>query len=214
MTISGPLSCGSTANTARPCLVWMVTALLSLLAVGCQPVERGKVYHYEQADTRENQVAAAERSYRLALGQIRLEDYASARQNLEAATRYNPRFGQAFNNLGWVYFREDNLHQAEWAFRKAASLMPRDARPLSNLGLVMERGSRWDQAVTLHQKALDIDPGNVHFVARLARARVKRGDDDDELRALLKKVENDGPGGPWPVWAQGEIERRAKDHPL
>ena len=213
MTIFGPPSCGSMAElTARR--VRLLAMVLLLFAAGCQSVQRGKVYRYQQADTREAQVASAKRSYRLALGQIRLQDYASARQNLEAATRYDPRFGKAFNNLGWVYFHEDNLYQAEWAFRRAAALMSRDPRPLSNLGLVMERESRWDEAVELHRRTRTLEPSNVHFAARLARARVKRGDDDPQLRALLEEVERGSPGGSWPAWARREIDRRDAAPPL
>lgn len=161
---------------ALPCLLGAAV----LFAGGCQAASKGKVYRYEQETQRPAQVKRAKEAYTLAMQQLAVDDTQTARVNLEAATRYDPKFGSAFNNLGWIYFHEDNMYQAAWAFQRAAELRPRDARPVSNLGLVLERGGRWKEALELHERAGRLDLRNPHYRTRADRARkqvVKNGDE-------------------------------------
>ena len=144
-----------------------------LFAGGCKTASKGKIYRYEQETERPAQVERAREAYDLAMQQLQIDDAQSARVNLEAATRYDPNFGSAFNNLGWIYFHEDNMYQAAWAFQRASELRPTDARPLSNLGLVLERGARWKEAFDLHERAARLDRGNPHYLARVARTRAE-----------------------------------------
>jgi len=189
---------------------WVVSALLALtflVSVGCAP-KSGKVYRYEQAASSADERRKADAAYNLALDQIQSHNPAEARQNLEAATRYDPAFGKAFNNLGCLHLDASDLYQAAWAFRRAAKLMPSSPAPLTNLGLVMERGGRWDEAIDLHTKALRLDRANPKYTARLARAKVRRGDRDEETVELLEKVQQQGPGDDWPRWARRELRRQ------
>lgn len=210
----------SSRNTLGPTPVnptRRLAATLLLLAgfagAGCAAANRGKVYRFENGEPPKVERQRARAAYAVAQDQIALDDLVSARQNLEAATRYDPEYGRAWNNLGWLYFKEDNLYQAAWAFRQAETLLPREPTPLTNLALVMERGARWDEAVQLHERALRLDPGNVHYAARLARARVRRGDRDAETRDLLDEVSRRPPSAEWGAWAQKTRDGREADPP-
>ena len=152
-----------------PCLLGAAL----LFAGGCKAASKGKVYRYEQETEKPAQLKRAQEAYKLAMQQLAVDDTQTARVNLEAATRYDPTFGSAFNNLGWIYFHEENMYQAAWAFQRAVDLRPRDARPVSNLGLVLERGGRWNEALELHERAARLDRQNPHYRTRVTRARAE-----------------------------------------
>ncbi len=187
MAINGQPRCGLRNNVqklttlqsrgAALCLRrWALPCLLGaamLLGGGCQTASKGKVYRYEQETQRPEQQKRAQEAYKLAMQQLAVDDTQTARVNLEAATRYDPNFGAAFNNLGWIYFHEENMYQAAWAFQRAVDLRPRDARAVSNLGLVLERGARWKEALELHERAARLDRENPHYRTRVARAQAK-----------------------------------------
>ena len=128
---------------------------------------------------------------------------------LERATAADPGYGPAANNLGIARMRLGQPAAAAAAFERAGELMPRAAPPRDNLGLLFESAGRFDDAVRCYDAAAALAPGDVESVANGARARVRRGDRTDELRAMLERVAGDPRPG-WSGWARAELARRPR----
>jgi Flp pilus assembly protein TadD len=114
-------------------------------------------------------------------------------------------YGPAHNNLGKAYFHQDKLYLAAWEFQYAMKLMPNTPEPRNNLGLVFESAGKLDDAVASYDEAMRLEPDNVQFIGNLARARVRRGDRDDDLRELLDKLVMRETRPDWADWARGQL---------
>lgn len=70
----------------------------------------------------------------------------------------NPKYPYAFNNLGTVYFAQDDKRNAEKCFRKAITLNPGIASFYINLGTLYFEWKRPEKGMAALHKALEIDP--------------------------------------------------------
>jgi Tfp pilus assembly protein PilF len=114
-------------------------------------------------------------------------------------------YGPAHNNLGTVYLHQNNLYLAAWEFQYAAKLMPYQPQPKSNLGLVLETAGKLNEAVAQYDDALKIEPDNPQFLGNDARARVRRGDNDQKIRDLLQRVIEVDTRLDWVDWARQRL---------
>lgn len=62
------------------------------------------------------------------------------------------------NNLGTVYWKQDNVAAAEREWQEALGLAPRNAIILNNLGLVRTKQERYAEAVDYFQRAMHLKP--------------------------------------------------------
>jgi Tfp pilus assembly protein PilF len=134
-------------------------------------------------------------------------DHAGAEAALKAALAADLMCGPAHNNLGKVYFRQGKLYLAAWEFQYAMKLMPNQPEPPNNLGLVFEAAGKLDDAAESYGKAVALEPENIHALGNLARARVRRGDRDADLRALLEKLVLRETRPDWLAWERGVLSR-------
>lgn len=116
-------------------------------------------------------------------------------------------YGPAHNNLGKVYYFQEDYYNAAWEFEYAIRLMPRHAAPRNNLGLVLERAGELDQAVDRYREAVGLDGDNVTFRANLARALIHRGDRTAEVRNLLEEILATDTRADWLIWARNQLSR-------
>lgn len=147
----------------------------------------------------------ARRDNETALELMAKEDYAGAEPLLRNALSEDVMFGPAHNNLGLVYFHQSRLYLAAWEFQYAAKLMPNQPEARNNLGLVFEAGGKLDQAIETYDQALKLEPDNAQFIGNDARARVRRGDRDKELRGLLERVVAVDTRPDWVQWARQQL---------
>jgi Flp pilus assembly protein TadD len=138
-------------------------------------------------------------------------DLAGAEAALKAALAADRTWGPAHNNLGKVYFqqsdRQSNLYLAAREFDFAMKLMPNQPEPPNNLGMVFERVGKLDDAVEQYGKAVAVEPDHVQAIGNLARARIKRGDRDADVRALLGKLVLRDTRPEWLAWARSTLAR-------
>jgi len=87
------------------------------------------------------------------------DDLEHAEAQIALALEYNPRFTEAWVNLGLVELRRGRLDAAERDFRKAEELNPDLPAPFQALGLLEERRGRLDKAEERYRDALRVDPG-------------------------------------------------------
>lgn len=111
-------------------------------------------------------------------------------------------FGSAHNNLGKVYYQQEDWYRAAWEFEYATRLLPRRAEPHNNLGLVLERAGELDRAIDCYRKAVGLDPRRIEYRGNLVRALCRRGDRTSEVRTLLREVLEEDTRIQWRTWAE------------
>ncbi|MEM1108464.1 MAG: tetratricopeptide repeat protein [Planctomycetota bacterium] len=149
----------------------------------------------------------AQTAYELGLAKIGVGNLDAAEVHFRDAIDADVSHGPAHNNLGKIQYQNRQLRDAALSFQRAAENMPFRPEPANNLGLVFEAGNRLDAAVREYEKALSLDSENLVYVGNLARARVKRGDDDASLRRQLWQIADNDSREPWVEWARKQIDR-------
>jgi tetratricopeptide (TPR) repeat protein len=131
-----------------------------------------------------------------------------AKKNYEAAVKLDPKFPQAINNLGTVYYSRKNYRKAMKCYRKALKLNPQSASIWVNLGSAYFAKHNIKRAAQCYDKAMAIDPlvfehrssygtlleersveDRAKFHLYLAKAYAQRGDKDKALNYLRKALE-------------------------
>lgn len=176
----------------------LFAAALLCAAIGCAPSEQA---------ARDASLSQARADNEKAFVLIEEGKYADAEALLRGALEADPNFGQARNNLGLVYYHLGNLYQAAWEFEQAAKLMPNRGEPHNNLGLVYERAGQLNRAIDAYTQARQYDLASTEFLANLARARVRRGDIDVDIRQLLEQLVLRETRSDWRDWARNTLAR-------
>ncbi len=187
-------------------LTTLVLVFATALLTGCNSRSRSARPDYETISdpiNRNTELALRENARAMALYEEGKLDEAEA--SLRSALKADVMFGPAHNNLGKVYFEQKKYYLAAWEFEYAAKLMPHRSEPRSNLGLVFEAVGRLDDAVVAYTQALEIGPENTKAIGNLARARVRRGDRDDEVHELLQAVVMKDDRPEWVAWARDQL---------
>jgi tetratricopeptide (TPR) repeat protein len=83
---------------------------------------------------------------------------AHAKLQYEKALSLDPKYAEAINNLGTVYYGEKNYHKAETCYRKALRLKPQTASFYSNLGTAYFADHKYKQGLQAYQSAFGLDP--------------------------------------------------------
>src|SRR5438094_379686 len=136
-----------------------------------------------------------------------------AESHLKRALEADLMYGPAHNNMGLVYYHQGKLYPAAWEFQSAIKLMPYQPEPRNNLGLVFEKAGKMQDAVEAYTKARQIQPDNPEFLANLARAKVRRGDRDEETRKLLEELVFTDSRPEWTDWARLNLFRMERESP-
>ena len=82
----------------------------------------------------------------------------SARRNYEKACKLNPKYSEAINNLGTVWYARKNYRRAIGYYKRALDLTPKSASIHSNLGTAYFARKKYDLAMASYQTALELDP--------------------------------------------------------
>ncbi len=140
--------------------------------------------------------------HEVAVLQLDQGDLSAAEAVLKRALAADPLHGPSYNNLGLIYLEQGRLYLAAWQFQRAMELMPQQVQPRNNLGLVLEEARKLDEAVETYREALALQPNQPEVLGNLARARLRRGDDDPELLDQLQQSSLQHPDPTWRAWAQ------------
>jgi tetratricopeptide (TPR) repeat protein len=81
-----------------------------------------------------------------------------AKLQYEKALSLSPKYSEALNNLGTVYYGEKDYHRAEGFYKKALRLKPDCASFYSNLGTAYFAERKYKQGVAAYEHAFAIDP--------------------------------------------------------
>jgi tetratricopeptide (TPR) repeat protein len=117
----------------------------------------------------------------LAAGDLEL-----AEARVALALEYNPRFTEAWVNLGLVEMRRDDVERARRDFLKARELNPDLPAPHHALGLLSEREGHPEEAERRYRAALKVDPGFAPARINLARILFDRGNLYDAREQFMR----------------------------
>lgn len=184
----------------------LLLLLASTLLAACQPHNLPAQSDYQTVGKVPNRdTDKAQQSNDEALKLLDKKDYAGAERLLKQALAQDVMFGPAHNNLGLLYFRQSKLYLAAWEFQYATKLMPGHPEARNNLGLVFEASGKLEQAIGSYEEAMKAEPDNAQFVGNLARARIRRGDSDTDVRPLLEKLVAIDTRPDWTHWAREKL---------
>lgn len=95
-----------------------------------------------------------------------------AKKDYQRALRLKPRYPEAMNNLGTIYYARKDYGEAERLYRRALKLMPRSAAVYNNLGAAYFAQGNYKKGAKAYRTAFAIDPavfgnGSFHSVSAL-----------------------------------------------
>ncbi|MBC8165385.1 MAG: tetratricopeptide repeat protein, partial [Bryobacteraceae bacterium] len=82
----------------------------------------------------------------------------SARRYYQAALKLDPRYSEALNNLGTIFYAKKNYRRAVSQYNKALKLAPGSASIHSNLGTALFARKKYPEALASYERALALDP--------------------------------------------------------
>ncbi len=108
----------------------------------------------------------------LAIINRELRRYDRSIEFAKRATSQDPRFGAAWNTMGYSYlFKRDYVNAID-AFKRYAEAEPASANPHDSLGDTYTEAHLYDEAIEAYQKAFEIQPNFFEFSALWKRAEV------------------------------------------
>jgi tetratricopeptide (TPR) repeat protein len=121
-------------------------------------------------------------------GQVQLlkENFASAIEHFDAAVRYNPKDGAAYNDRALCMVEIGIIDGAFEYFDKGISVEPDYATVYHNKGWLLNNIGRHTEAIACLRKALKLEPGRAVTYDNLADAFYNLGDHKAALKAYRK----------------------------
>jgi tetratricopeptide (TPR) repeat protein len=113
-------------------------------------------------------------------------DLEKAEARIALALEYNPRFTEAWVNLGTIEMDRGNFARAHRDFVKARDLNPDLATPHHALGLLADREESGADAERNYRAALRVDPGFAPARVNLARRLFERGAVEEAREQFLR----------------------------
>ena len=98
------------------------------------------------------------------------QNWKKAQEHLDKAIAIAPQYATAYNNLGVLYAKTNDLPHEEEALKKAIAADDHFAPAFVNYGKMCILQKNFPQAETLLQKAVTVEPGNVESLMLLADA--------------------------------------------
>jgi len=179
--------------------------LLAACAGGCnKPAER-ILTPQESRAIKEKRAAEAKKWNQEGLAHP--NDLEKQEEFFRKALEASPDFGEAQNNLGSVYLRQQRFYDAALAFQRAAHFLPQDAGPRYNLGLTFQKVGKYEEAAEEYRKALALAPDDLQVIENLAVVLLRAGAKPEETVILLEKALLMETRPEWTKWIRLQISR-------
>lgn len=115
-------------------------------------------------------------------------DFATARKQLEEATRRDPNNAVAFAYLGTAYTRLGDMPSAEAAFRRSVELNPRDVSTRFQLAVVYFTEHKLNDAASTMRQLIEIQPNDPELHEFLAQVLAAQGSTDEAQQEHAKAM--------------------------
>lgn len=142
---------GSLRGKSRPATVDRQLALARLSERHGQPGKAEQIYQNVISKS-PNEVVAHQR---LAILAAKRGQFDAAMEHFENAKRAGQPSAQLLGDIGYAYYLQHKLPEAESHFREALQADPSDTRARTNLGLVLGEQGRFDESLVEFQQAGD-----------------------------------------------------------
>ncbi|HIF9128096.1 TPA: type IV pilus biogenesis/stability protein PilW [Photobacterium damselae] len=128
---------------------WTMYPLLCGLLMGCVTVNENG------GTTQEfNSTEAAEARITLGLGYLQAGQWQRAKENLDLALKYAPKYYRAQNAMAFYYQKVDENAEAEAMYKKALQDSPKNGDVLNNYGVFLCSEARYDEAINAFEQAI------------------------------------------------------------
>jgi tetratricopeptide (TPR) repeat protein len=107
------------------------------------------------------------------------------------ANNNDPAFDKAYNTLGVIYHRHNDLAQAERAFRYVLEREQANAAALSNLAQLLREQGRSAEADALYRQLTHVEPNPPFHFFNLGQAAMARGDFKTAHDLFAKELDRD-----------------------
>ena len=119
-------------------------------------------------------------------------DTSAAIQELQSVIAEYPEFMLAYNEMGVLYLKLNELQKADDALQAATKLEPKAFMPKMNRGIVLVTQKRYAEAETLLREVVKVKPDLAVAHYFLGQAVAYLGNFDEAEKELLKAVELGG----------------------
>jgi Tfp pilus assembly protein PilF len=116
-------------------------------------------------------------------------DFEKAEARIALALEYNPRFTEAWVNLGMIEMSRGNFERAQHDFVKARDLNPDLPAPHHALGVLADHQGLASVAERFYRAALKVDPGFAPARINLARRLFEDGALEEAREQFLRATE-------------------------
>ena len=149
--------------------------------------------------------------YRKAQDRLREEDVSVAMEHLEQAIEIAPKFLEAINFLGTIYFQQGEYSKSEEYFRRALTIDSDSFEPLVNLGGALLAQHRMLEAMAVNLHAKDLRPLDPLANAQLGLSYFSTNDFDHAIECLQRTIKIDPAHFSYPQLTLAEIYLRRSD---
>ncbi|MGF1759955.1 type IV pilus biogenesis/stability protein PilW [Photobacterium sagamiensis] len=166
---------------------WTVYPLLCSLLVGCVTVK-------ETSNKKEfNRIDASEARIALGLRYLETGQWQRARENLEQALKYAPKYYRAQNAMAYYFQKVDENEAAEDMYKKALQYSPKNGDTLNNYGVFLCSEQRYDEAISAFLKAIEQPDYYLTSASyeNAALCSLDNGDTQQALRYFEKALSHD-----------------------
>jgi tetratricopeptide (TPR) repeat protein len=135
-----------------------------------------------------------------------------AKQHYEAVVATDPeQFPEAYYNYGVLLMKENNLAEAEAAFRKAVALAPSNEAAHSNLGYLLEHEGKLPESAAEFRKLIELRPNSRQAHFELGRIFVNLQQYDEAIQEFQQTLTPRDENTPAYLYAMGAAYGRAGD---
>jgi len=119
---------------------------------------------------------AARQKHQNSQRDLNRHDIKAAIAHLNEALKLAPKYAEAWNSLGVVYYQTKDYTQAEQCFRKATEIAPEDWTPAVNLGGVLLNLQRPQEALEYNRYAVKARPNDALANSQLGMTYFRLGE--------------------------------------
>lgn len=98
--------------------------------------------------------------FHLGVAYLQNDRYMEALNAFQFALEYNPKFLEAYHNIGYIYFRMGDFQQSALALVEAIKIDPNNAFPHHLLGVIFTVYQMYESALMELERAASINPAN------------------------------------------------------
>ncbi|HLD23136.1 MAG TPA: tetratricopeptide repeat protein, partial [Sulfuricurvum sp.] len=110
-------------------------------------------------------------------------------QSYQKAIKLNPKYSDAYYNLGIVYGKEDEYDKAIEVYQRAIELNPKNDKAYNNIGVIYKNKEEYDKAIEAHQKAIELNPKNDKAIINIGNIYYIKEECDKAIEVYQKVIE-------------------------